>query len=169
MATDPRSNAVTRRLGQVQQLYIEAATSTPEMSLCPWIVEPDEVQMIEAFVLTEDTPGAVTRDLFLTFRGGDAGAMNYPQQLVEGLHLQLSAAEEEAAWRLTLEALEVAEGLSPEILRGSPLPYAGRELLRLVENLNRHSAAGVLRARLDRLIGNDWEELLHKAETPVPA
>ncbi len=79
------------------------------------------------------------------------------------------AGDNEAAWQLNLDALEAAEGLSPEILRGSPLPYAGRELMQLVERLNRHAGAKDIRLQLERLIGNDWDELLHKAENPVPA
>ncbi len=67
-------NAVTRRLALVQDRYRAAFPPDRTTGLCLWSVEPDEVQMIDAFVLTEDTPGAVFRDLFLSFFCEDAGA-----------------------------------------------------------------------------------------------
>ncbi|WP_157976000.1 hypothetical protein [Lewinella sp. IMCC34191] len=71
------------------------------------------------------------------------------------------------AWQRNLKALEVAETIAPDQLRGSTLPYVGRALLEAVERLNRHDATRDIRDRLERLVGADWEELIENAQAPV--
>ncbi|MGB3801301.1 MAG: hypothetical protein WA952_15905 [Lewinella sp.] len=77
------------------------------------------------------------------------------------------AGAQEKAWQRNLDALNVAEDLSPELLRGSTLPYVGQALLELIDQLNRHDATSDIRHRMERLVGSDWEELIEKAQTPV--
>ena len=77
------------------------------------------------------------------------------------------AGAQEKAWQRNLDALQTAETLSPDLLRGSTLPYVGRALLDLIDRLNRHADARDVRHRMERLVGPDWEALLERAQTPV--
>lgn len=88
-------NPIAQRINSLQDQYRQALPPDQKRGLCLWIVEPDEVDMIGGFVLTEDSPGAVFRDLFLTFVGAAAGASDYPYRLGEEWKAQLDAAAED--------------------------------------------------------------------------
>ncbi|PPK88771.1 hypothetical protein CLV84_1743 [Neolewinella xylanilytica] len=74
---------------------------------------------------------------------------------------------QEQAWQCNLDALQTAETISPDLLRGSTLPYVGQALLEGVERMNRHDAIRDIRHRMERLVGADWEELIERAQTPA--
>ncbi|MEM8586188.1 MAG: hypothetical protein AAGF87_18080 [Bacteroidota bacterium] len=71
------------------------------------------------------------------------------------------------AWENNLLSLVAAEGLDENIRFQSTLPYVGRELMTLMEILNRYSESRQLKERLNRLAGPDWESKISEAETPA--
>ncbi|MEM9258196.1 MAG: hypothetical protein AAGA62_01045 [Bacteroidota bacterium] len=128
MATDLDNNAVALRLRRLQELFRQAYPVDAPPGLCLWLVEPDEVDMIGAFVLTEDSPGAVFRDLFLTFVGADAGASHYLKQLGEEWQAQLTAAAD------TL----MEQGFSPSLWEQPPTVRSLADFFRYVQSVTGH-------------------------------
>ena len=94
MSHDRDDNPIIRELRKVQDTYRDALPWSRPCALCLWVTEPRGLQLVEAFVLTEDTPDAQFTDFFLTFTGGAAGAKDYPGALATELQAQFAAARE---------------------------------------------------------------------------
>lgn len=95
MAFSPKHNPITVRIEQLRSCYDEFLVRE-DVRLFRWLVEPDEVDMIQAFVQVENAEEAQTDDLFLEFRTPFTRADSFG----EGL-----AAELEEAWAYYREAL----------------------------------------------------------------
>ena len=65
-----------------------------------------------------------------------------------------------AAYEAHEHALSVGEALGAEICRHTALPYVGAELIALARGLGRHGEIPKIRARMEALLGPDWEDLI---------
>ncbi len=79
-----RSNPITQRLDIVTSHWLEFAAN-PKARVCRWVAEPDEVDMLLAFVKVENANEAQTNDLFIRFRTPFGKAETYSRSLVAEL------------------------------------------------------------------------------------
>lgn len=79
-------------------------------------------------------------------------------------HAYASAGDPEQAWECGWQGLEASRDLEEDLCRGSTLPYLGAWLLDLCRRGGAQDRAKVVEARLESLLGPDWEP-----EPPVPS
>lgn len=79
-----QNNAVTQRLEKVAALWQEFSSHNT-CKVCRWLVEPDEEDMLMAFVKVENANEAQTNDLFVRFRASFLSPETYTQGLMKNL------------------------------------------------------------------------------------
>lgn len=79
-----QNNAVTQRLEKVAALWQEFSSHNT-YKVCRWLVEPDEEDMLLAFVKVENANEAQTNDLFVRFRAPFLSSETYTQGLMNNL------------------------------------------------------------------------------------
>lgn len=90
------SNAITQRLHKISQLW-EHFRSIPEARVCRWLVQPDEIKMVDAFLeitYQEDNP---TADFFLPFYTELVYPEEYSGQLMAELNQAIAADKDNLA------------------------------------------------------------------------
>lgn len=70
------------------------------------------------------------------------------------------AKQNEEAWTCGLKALDVGDVMKPDARETSTLPYVGQGLLRLTQRRPYSEHKEPIRERLEKLLGNHWEEKL---------
>lgn len=85
-----RNNAVTQRLEKVAALWQDFSCHDT-YKVCRWLLEPDEEDMLMAFVKVENANEAQTNDLFVRFRAPFLSPENYSQGLMNNLMAEWEA------------------------------------------------------------------------------
>jgi tetratricopeptide (TPR) repeat protein len=96
MNASPTPNAITQRLEKLSLLW-EQFRSLPEARICRWLVHPDEVKMVDAFLEStylEDNP---TTDFFLPFYTEFVYPEDYSGQLLKELNQSIEADKDNLA------------------------------------------------------------------------
>lgn len=79
-----QNNAVTQRLEKVAALWQEFSCHDT-YKVCRWLIEPDEEDLLMAFVKVENANEALTNDLFVRFRAPFLAPETYTQGLMNNL------------------------------------------------------------------------------------
>lgn len=95
MAFTPKYNPITVRIESLQSYYA-GFCEKEKARLCRWLVEPDEVDMVRAFVQVENAEEAQTDDLFVEFRASFGTTESFSKAL---------AAELDETWKFYQQAL----------------------------------------------------------------
>lgn len=112
MNTPQPSNAITQRLAKLSQLW-EHFRSMPEARVCRWLIQPDEKNMVDAFLETTYQEDNSATDFFLPFYTGFDHPEDYSGQLVEELNQSIEADKDNLAEQgihLTWAAEQPKEG-----------------------------------------------------------